>query len=87
MRERYSDVVVTEILREAIYRLKLDIPSIAKEESVKKVIRTDSPDLLANNLNFHHLLTDGITIEYRKDGRIVYDKYGLLTSKNLKTTF
>jgi len=77
MRKLYSDVVFTERLRDAIYRFNPDIPPTAKEEAVKKVIRTDSPDLLTNNLSFHQLLTDGITIEYRKDGRIVHDKVWL----------
>ncbi|MEN6553877.1 MAG: type I restriction endonuclease subunit R [Methanobacterium sp.] len=82
MRELYSDVVVTERLRDAIYRLNPDIPLTAKEEAVKKVLRTDRPDLLTNNLNFHQLITDGITVEYRKDGRIVHDKVWLFDFQN-----
>ncbi|MDD3754163.1 MAG: type I restriction endonuclease, partial [Methanobacterium sp.] len=77
MRDLYSDVVIVEILRDAIYRLNPDIPPIAREEAVKKILRTDSPDLITNNLHFHQLLTDGITIEYRKDGQIVHDKVWL----------
>ena len=46
MRELYSDVVLTERLRDAIYSLNPDIPPTAKEEAVKKVLRTDSPDLI-----------------------------------------
>lgn len=82
MRELYSDVVITERLRDAIYRLNPDIPPTAKMEAVKKVLRTDSPDLLINNLQFHQLLTDGITVEYRQDGRIVHDKVWLFDFQN-----
>ena len=38
MRELYSDVVITERLRDAIYHLNPDIPPTAKEEAVKKIL-------------------------------------------------
>lgn len=82
MRDLYSDVVIVEILRDAINRLNPDIPPIAREEAVKKILRTDSPDLITNNLHFHQLLTDGITIEYRKNGQIVHDKVWLFDFQN-----
>lgn len=82
MRDLYSDVVIVEILRDAINHLNPDIPPIAREEAVKKILRTDSPDLITNNLHFHQLLTDGITIEYRKDGQIVHDKVWLFDFQN-----
>lgn len=77
MRELYSDVVVTEKLKDAIHRLNPDIPPTAKEEAFKKVFRADSPDIVSNNQRFHQFLTDGVTVEYRKDGRIVHDKVWL----------
>lgn len=82
MREVYSDVVITERLRDAIYRLNPDIPPTVKEEAVKKILRTDSPNLLMNNLHFHELVTDGLTVEYRKEGQIVYDKLWLFDFHN-----
>ena len=82
MRELYSDIVITERLRDAIYHLNPDIPPTAKEEAVKKVLRTSSPDLIITNYQFHQLLTDGITVEYRKDGRIVHDKVWLFDFQN-----
>ncbi|WP_048190700.1 type I restriction endonuclease subunit R [Methanobacterium sp. SMA-27] len=81
-RELYSDVVIVKILRDAIYRLNPDIPPTAKDEAVKKVIRSDSPDLLINNFQFHQFITDGITVEYRNDGRIVHDKVWLFDFEN-----
>jgi len=77
MRELYSDVVLAGRLRDAVYCLNPDIPPTAKEEAVKKVLRINSPDLLTNNLNFHQLVTEGVTVEYRKEGRIVHDKVWL----------
>ena len=46
----------------------------AKDEALKKVLRTTSPNLLINNETFHQYLTEGIDIEYRKDGNIRGDK-------------
>ncbi|NYB52067.1 MAG: type I restriction endonuclease subunit R [Methanobacteriaceae archaeon] len=74
MRELYSDVVLVERLREAVYRLNPDIPPTAREEVVRKVLRVESQDLLTNNQSFHRMLTDGVDVEYRADGRVVYDK-------------
>lgn len=82
MRELYSDVVLVEKLRDAIYKFNPNIPPTVKEETVKKVLRTDNPELLLNNIQFHEYLTDGITVEYREDDHIVYDKVWLFDFEN-----
>lgn len=82
MRELYSDVVLVERLRDAIYKFNPNIPPTVKEEAVKKVLRTDNPELLLNNIQFHQYLTDGITVEYREDDHIVYDKIWLFDFQN-----
>ncbi len=76
-RETYSDVVLIEILRNAVYRLNPKIPESAKEEAIKKVLRTGAPNLAEDNHSFHKMLSDGVDVEYRKDGRIVGDKVWL----------
>lgn len=73
LRKLYSDVVITERLNAAIRRLNPDIPPNVQEEARKRIIRTDSPDLLTNNKQFHQFLTDGVPVEYRKDDRVVSD--------------
>lgn len=73
MRELYSDVVITERLREAVHRLNPDTPPTAKEEAIKRIIRTESPNLLTNNKQFHQFLTDGVPVEYREDDLTVHD--------------
>jgi type I restriction enzyme R subunit len=82
MRELYSDVVLVEKLRDAIYKFNPNIPPTVKEEAVRKVLRTDSPEFLLNNVQFHEYLTDGITVEYREDDHIVYDKVWLFDFVN-----
>lgn len=77
MRTIYSDVVLVERLRNTIYKLNPDIPPTAKEEAIKKILRSDSPDFLVNNEQFHRYLVDGIDVEYRHNERIVGDKVWL----------
>lgn len=81
-RNDYSDVVLVERLRRAIDQINPDIPAEAKEEAIKKVLRTESPKLIVNNHELHILLVDGVDVEFRKDGRIVGDKVYLFDFKN-----
>ncbi len=76
-RKTYQDVVLINRLKKAINKFNLEIPQIAKEEALKKVLRTNTPDLVNENIAFHKMLTDGIDVEYRKDDRIVGDKVWL----------
>ena len=75
---RYNDVVLINRLTSAIDKLNPAIPDEAKADASKKVLRTDSPNLLINNETFHRYLTEGIDIEYRKDGNIRGIRFSLL---------
>ncbi|MDP3034613.1 MAG: type I restriction endonuclease, partial [Methanobacteriaceae archaeon] len=81
-RELYSDVVLTQRLRKAINKLNPNIPPSAREEAVKKVLRSKSNDLLSNNLHFHQLLVNGIDVEYRENDTIRGNKVYLLDTQN-----
>ena len=81
-RKDYSEVILIERLRDAIDRLNPDIPLDAKEEALKKVLRTESPELVVNNHAFHKMLVNGVDIEYRKDDRIIGNKVWLFDFKN-----
>lgn len=61
----YNEVVLTARLRDAIDKFNPNITQDAKEDALKKVLRTDSPNALINNENFHKYLTEGIDIEVR----------------------
>ena len=77
-RSSYADVVLVNRLRRAIDKLNPAIPSEAKEEAIKQILRSESPDLTINNRRFHKFLVDGVDIEFRKDDRIVGDKVWLV---------
>jgi type I restriction enzyme R subunit len=78
----YNEVVLKNRLQEAISKFNKNIPYEAREEALRKVLRSDSPDLLQNNYTFHKYLTEGVEIEYRKSDRIAGDKVWLIDYEN-----
>lgn len=84
-RTNYSDVILSERLQSALARINPHIPYDALDEAFRKVIRTNSPNLLENNRRFHKWVTDGVDVEYHaNDGRIVNDKALLIDFIHLK---
>jgi len=81
-RELYLDVILVKRLKNAIYKLNPEIPPSAKEEAVKKILRTESPHLLINNEKFHKMLVNGVIMEYRKDEGTVHDIVQLFDFEN-----
>ena len=68
---KYSEVVLVRRLREALRRINKSIPDIAIDEAVKKVLRTESQDLVVNNQHFHRLVVNGVPVQYKRaDGSI-----------------
>jgi len=82
---RYNEVVLVERLRDALEKINKDIPKEAIEESIKKIIRTDSQNQIINNQHFHNMVVNGIDVEYkRKDGSIKNDKVWLFDFNKIK---
>lgn len=78
MERKYNEVILTNRLISAIDKLNPTISDEGKADAIKKVLRTESPNLLINNETFHKYLTEGIDIEFRKDGIIRGDKVYLI---------
>ena len=79
---QYTDVVLTTRLRDAIDKLNPTITQDAKEDALKKVLRTESPNLLINNENFHRYLTDGVDVEVRTPSGIRGEKVYIIDFTN-----
>ncbi len=70
-RDDYGQVVFEYRLRQALQRLNPQVPADALEEAFRKLIRPDSPSLVANNHVIHKYLVEGVPVEYqRADGSI-----------------
>src|SRR3989442_13512343 len=67
----YRDVVLEQRLRQALVGLNPDLPAEALEDAFRKLMRVDAPSLVERNRAVHHMLVDGVTVEYRRpDGSI-----------------
>ncbi len=82
-RASFADVVLVDRLRDAIARLNTAIPSDARGEALRKMLRHDAPSLIGNNRAFHRLVRDGVPVEYRReDGSIAGDHVRLIDFDN-----
>jgi type I restriction enzyme R subunit len=70
-RSDYQETLLLGRLQDAIARINRDLPAQAQEEALRQITRLDKPSLLLNNHAFHHILVNGIEVEYKKDGRTV----------------
>ena len=59
MRTTLNEVVLREKLEAAVRRLNPSLPAAVLDEAVKTVLRIGPTDLLADNEQFHELLTQG----------------------------
>lgn len=68
MRAAFDEVVLLEKLERAVARLNPSVKEDVREEAIKTVLRIASPDTLANNEEFHKLLTEGVPVSTYQDG-------------------
>jgi type I restriction enzyme, R subunit len=70
-RASYDQVVLTGRLREAAGRINPDAGSTMIEEAIKRLLRAESQNALAENYRVHRLLTEGVEVEHRAaDGSV-----------------
>lgn len=70
-RAAYSDVLLSERLRESIGRLNPALAAEAQEEVFRKVLRAETPGLAEENRRLHRYLVEGVPVEItREDGTV-----------------
>ena len=75
----YGDVVLERRLRDSLARFNSDIPDTALDDAFRRLIRPDGRTLEARNRAFHHMIVDGITVEYvDTDGAVRGDQVRVL---------
>ena len=67
-RNSFEDVLLFSHLESAINRLNPQIPLAARTDALRQFTRLNSPNLISNNEAFHRMLTEGITVNFQKDG-------------------
>jgi type I restriction enzyme R subunit len=61
----YSDVLLIDRLRDALFRINKHLPKEAIEEAIRIIEVPKSPSLLINNRAFQKMITDGIDVQYK----------------------
>ncbi len=78
----YNEVVLVGRLCDALKRINKTVPDGAIDEAVRKVLRTESQEVIENNRAFHRLVTNGINVQYKRaDGGIKDDVVWLFDFK------
>ncbi|WEE21414.1 type I restriction endonuclease subunit R [Aeromonas caviae] len=72
-RSDFRQVVLEDVLREAVARLNPKVPPQAREDAVRQVLNLDTPAQLMANRLFHRLLVGGVKVEYQRGGETVGD--------------
>jgi type I restriction enzyme R subunit len=68
-RENFASVILENHFKQSLKKLNPTLPESARVEAYQKVINLGTEDIMENNERFHTLLTNGVTVEYTKDGR------------------
>lgn len=82
MRSSFEDVIIPGLLKKAVDRINSSIPEDARVDAIKQVMRLSSPELISSNEVFHRMLTEGITVNYQKNGNKRGDLVWLVDFKN-----
>jgi type I restriction enzyme R subunit len=83
-RDSYSQIILTGRLKSALKRINPDLSDEVLGEAIKKLQRTESPNLIKNNRAFHKLLVDGMDLQVKENGRLVSKKLWLFDFDNPK---
>lgn len=81
-RKSFEHVLLLDRLEQAVRRINLSIPANAQAEAIKEIQRIGSPELLANNENFHRYLSEGVPVSKRIAGDDRGDRVWLIDFKN-----
>ena len=63
----FTQVVLEERLRDALFNLNPGLPASALETGLRNLINPDGPTLETRNRAFHHAITRGVTVPVRRD--------------------
>ncbi|MDD5438169.1 MAG: type I restriction endonuclease subunit R [Patescibacteria group bacterium] len=79
-REYYDQVILLERLAKSLRSRYSDIPEEGIQEAIKQVAQVPfaQPNLLMANQAFHRMLTDGVSVAYKKKGEQVFDQLLLI---------
>jgi len=81
-RTSYTEVILENRFRSALAQINPKIPTVALDEVVRQVLRSETQNLFENNRRFHRLLIDGVPVAYQEGDRTVHDQAWLIDWSN-----
>ncbi len=81
-RPSYSDPVLVKRLEAWVEQINPDIPEEARAEAIRQVLVSQTNDTVEENRRIHSLITEGVTVEFRSNDRIVGEKVWLVDFAN-----
>lgn len=81
-RQSFGDVLLKDRLTDAIARINPHLPPDIRATAQRELQNIASPDLINNNETFHRYLTEGITVEYTKNGETKGEQLWLIDWSN-----
>lgn len=74
LRASFYDVFLRPVMLEQLQTINPHLPVSVLEEVILRITRAESPDLVVSNKAFHHLLLDGVPVEYKREDKTIHDK-------------
>ncbi len=71
-RQSYSDVILRRRLSEAVARLNPALPSVAREDVLRKVFQSETPSLVEENRRLHKLMTEGVPVQFHGEDGVIH---------------
>ncbi len=81
-RQSFENVILIDRLKNSLARINPNIPSEILEDAIRQIQRLNSPELIANNEEFHRMLTEGIKVTYQDKGHSRGDLVWLIDFNN-----
>src|SRR5688572_15837144 len=74
-RSSYSDAVLIPRLERWVAQINPSLPGDAIEAALRKLLTSETPNLIEENRRIHRYMVDGIDVDYRlPDGRVTGGK-------------
>ncbi|MBB4302130.1 type I restriction enzyme R subunit [Rhodobium orientis] len=81
-RPSYSEAVLLKRLEAWVEQINPDVPDEVRAEAIRRVLTSRTHDAVEENRRIHALITEGVTVEYRSEERIVGEKVWLIDFEN-----
>ncbi|WP_145557271.1 type I restriction endonuclease subunit R [Yersinia aldovae] len=72
-RSSYHDVFLRGILTDSLRMINRHLPADVFDQVIARVTHAQNPDMVVSNQAFHHLLLEGVPVEYKKGDDVIHD--------------